>query len=190
MGRATDAQARVAPAKPAPGTRHPGPRVGTLTFYALRFTRAVRARVFVGILILLPFVSLAARSAAQTKPPPLPAEAEKISDNVIRIGKVIVDLKARTVTCAAKINMQRGAVEYLAVGTRGKLHEIVLEVDARPLHIQLGLILLGLEPQGGLRYQGDTRLPKGPPVEVWVSWEKAGREVKVRGEELVWDVNR
>jgi len=86
--------------------------------------------------------------------------------------------------------MQRGLVEYLAVATRGKLHESVLEVDARPLHIQLGLIMLGLEPQGGLRYQGDTKLPKGPPVDVWVSWEKAGTEVRLPAEQLLWDLNK
>jgi len=120
----------------------------------------------------------------------LPADAERISENVYRIGKVIVDLKGRTVTCPAKINMQRGLVEYLAVATRGKLHESVLEVDARPLHIQLGLIMLGLEPQGGLRYQGDTKLPKGPPVDVWISWEKAGTEVKLPAEQLLWDLNK
>src|SRR5207248_7137329 len=132
----------------------------TFTLYALRFTTAV---------LLLSAALAAAPVRAQPAPPRLPADAERISDNVYRIGKVIVDLKARTVTCPAKINMQRGLVEYLAVATRGKLHESVLEVDARPLHIQLALILLGLEPRGGLRYQGDTKQPLGSPVDIWVS---------------------
>ena len=153
-------------------------RSGAFTFYVLRFTLA----------LALPCAGLAAGSASGQHS--LPADAEKISDNVYRIGRVIVDLKERTVTCPAKINMQHGLVEYFAVATRGKLHESVLEVDARPLHIQLGLILLGMEPQGGLRYQGDTQVPKGPPVDVWVTWEKAGQEVKVPAEQMVWDLNK
>src|SRR5262249_42273320 len=80
----------------------------------------------------------------------VPAEAERITDNLYRIGKVIVDLKARTVSCEGKVNMQRGLVEYFAVASHGKLHESVLELDVQPLHLQVGLLLLGLEPQGGL----------------------------------------
>src|SRR5438874_1866611 len=56
----------------------------------------------------------------------LPADAERISDNLYRIGKVIVDLKARSVSCEGKVNMQRGLVEYFAVASHGKLHESVL----------------------------------------------------------------
>ena len=64
----------------------------------------------------------------------------------------------------------------------------MLSLDIRPLHLQVGLILLGLEPKGGLRYQGDTQVPGGSPVEIWVSWKRGGNAVKARAEELVWDV--
>lgn len=118
----------------------------------------------------------------------IPPEAEKIGEDRYRIGKATVNLKSKTVTCAGKINMRRGTIEYLAVAPRGKLHESVLSLDVRPLHLQVGLILLGLEPRGGLRYQGDTQVPRGAPVEIWVSWQRGGRAVKARAEELVWDV--
>jgi hypothetical protein len=124
---------------------------------------------------------------AQGEPPKLPGDAERISDNLYRIGKVIVDLKARSVSCEGKVNMQRGLVEYLAVASHGKLHESVLELDVQPLHLQVGLLLLGLEPQGGLLFQGDPQEPKGPPVDLWVSWDRAGKEVRVPAEQLVWD---
>jgi len=120
-------------------------------------------------------------------PPKVPGDAERISENLYRVGKVIVDLKARSVTCGGKVNMQRGLVEYLAVAAKGKLHESVLELDVQPLHLQLGVMMLGLEPQGGLRFQGDTQDPKGPPVELSVSWEQAGKEVRVPAEQLLWD---
>lgn len=39
--------------------------------------------------------------------------------------------------------MREGPVEYLLVGTGGKLHESVLRTRARPLHLHLAMILLG-----------------------------------------------
>jgi hypothetical protein len=154
--------------------------------------RTIRLAVWalgVGGALLCP-TGLRAGQAPPPTRPPLPAGAERISENIYRIGRVIVDLKARSVSCEAKVNMQRGLVEYLAVATRGKLHESVLEVDAEPLHLQLGLIMLGLEPQGGLRFQGDTRVPKGPPVDIWVSWEQGAKEVRVPAEHLVWEIDK
>jgi len=124
----------------------------------------------------------------QAAEPKLPPDAEKIGEDLYRVGKAKVDLKARTVTCTGTLNMRRGTIEYLAVAPGGKLHESVLSVDVRPLHLQISLILLGLEPKGGLRYQGDTQAPQGAAVELWASWQRDGRTVKVRAEELVWDV--
>lgn len=130
----------------------------------------------------------AGEAPAPAPPAKLPPDVEKIGDDLYRIGKLTVDLKAKTATCAGKINMQRGTVEYFAVAPGGKLHESVLSVDVRPLHLQVGLLLLGLEPRGGLRYQGDTQVPRGSPVEVWTSWQRNGHTVKARAEDLVWDV--
>jgi hypothetical protein len=124
---------------------------------------------------------------AASQPPP---EAQKIGDERYRIGKVTVDLKSRTLTCSGKVNMDRGLIEYLAVAPGGKTHESLLKIDVRPLHLQVGLILLGLEPQGGLEKQGDTHAPKGPPVELWVSWQRSGKPVKVAAEDLVWDIDQ
>ena len=145
-----------------------------------------RAVGFLGAVALCCALSLPAHP--QERAPGIPPEAEKIGDDRYRIGKATVDLKSKSVTCAGKINMRRGTVEYLAVAPRGKVHESVLSLDVRPLHLQVGLILLGLEPRGGLRYQGDTQVPKGAPVDIWVSWQRGGRTVKARAEELVWDV--
>ncbi len=148
--------------------------------------RAGRPRSVIAAAVAVLAVTLIPSARSQDAPN-LPDEAEKIGDDRYRLGKVVVDLKARTVTCPGSVNMDRQLVEYLAVAPGGKLHESVLSVDVRPLHLQLGLILLGLEPKGGLRYQGDTRLPQGSPLNVFVSWQRAGRSVKVAAEDLFWD---
>lgn len=118
----------------------------------------------------------------------LPADAEQIGEDRYRLGKVTVDLKAKTVTCGGKVNMSKGTIEYLAVAPNGKLHESVLSLNARPLHLQLGLILLGLEPKGGLRYQGDTQVPQGSRITILTAWKRNGKQVSVHAEDLVWDV--
>jgi hypothetical protein len=124
----------------------------------------------------------------------LPKEAEKIGEDLFRIGKVRVDLKAKTLTCSGKINMSKGTIEYLAVAPRGKRHESVLVLDAHPLHFQLGLILLGLEPKGGIMRTPNPRVsqgePKGSPVDLWVLWQRGGRAVRVAGETLAWDIGK
>jgi hypothetical protein len=83
---------------------------------------------------------------------------ERIDDFRIRVGKVLVDREARRLDVPAKLNMTEGILEYYAVGSNGKLHESVIEIDAEPSHIHLGLILLGVEQ---IKYDfGDYR---GPP---------------------------
>jgi len=127
-------------------------------------------------------------AAPQGASPGLPADAEKIGEDRYRLGKAIVDLQAKTLTCSGKVNMSKGVIEYFAVAPQGKLHESILSLNVRPLHLQLGLILLGLEPKGGLRYQGDTQVPQGSPVDVFASWKRAGKPVRVHAEEMIWDV--
>jgi hypothetical protein len=136
------------------------------------------------------FPTIARSSMRQAPGKPLPAQVERISENVYRLGRVTVDLKAKSVTCDGRVNMNRGLIEYLAVAKGGKVHESLLEVDVRPLHLQLGLIMVGLEPRGGLVEQGDARVPQGSPVAIGVSWEKGGKETQLPAEQLVWDMKK
>lgn len=99
-----------------------------------------------------------------------------------------MDTQARTVTCQASINMDQGAIEYLAVAPHGKLHESLLKVDVRPLHLQVALLLLGLEPKNVLRGQGDTRTPEGNPVEILLRWrDTKGIAHELHAEECIME---
>ena len=115
-----------------------------------------------------------------------PPDVERITDTLYRVGKVIVDLQARTVTCPGKVNMDSGAIEYLAVAPGGKTHESLLEVEVRPLHLQVALLLLNLQPKNVLKSQGDPATPQGAPVDLFIRWRDAhGVEQEVRAEEWV-----
>ena len=121
----------------------------------------------------------------QTRPP----QVERITDSVFRIGAAVVDTQARTVTCKGVVNMDTGAVEYLAVAPHGKTHESLLRVDVRPLHLQVALLMLELEPKNVLKYQGDPATPQGDPVEIRVRWRDVkGAEQTVRAEEWLLEV--
>ncbi len=100
-----------------------------------------------------------------------PPVAEKITENVYRVGSVVIDMAAKTVTCPGEINMDRGTIEYLAVAPGGKTHESLLTLRVRPLHLQVALILLGLEPKNVLKEQGERKKPEGSPVEIRVRWQ-------------------
>lgn len=140
--------------------------------------------------LLYPQAAPAQVSPAPPPGPAIPGDAERVGEDLYRLGRVTVDLRRKTASCAGKINMRRGTVEYLAVTPTGKLHESLLSLDVRPLHLQLALILLGLEPKGGLRFQGDTQPPRGAPVRLQVGWQRAGRPVCVPAEQLLWNVDR
>ncbi len=151
-------------------------------------------RPLIGLLLAIACAALpeaeSRRPLAAPAGPDLPGEAVKIGENRYRLGKLTIDLASRTATCSGAVNMDREAIEYFAVAPGGKLHESLLRLDVRPLHLQLGLILLGMEPKGGLEQQGDSRLPLGSPVSISVSWVRALRRVRAQAEQMIWDITR
>ena len=85
--------------------------------------------------------------------------------------------------------MQSGLVEYLACQDDvGKLHESVLKINAKPSDIQVALLLLGFKNKNNLEYQGDSTIPEGEPLDIFVEWKLKNNSTKrVRAEELVYD---
>lgn len=143
---------------------------------------------FVFFLLILLTLSHSGSPAQKKSKERLP-QAERITETVYRIGGALVDLEARAVTCKGAINMDRGAIEYLAVAPKGKLHESLLRLDVRPLHLQIALLLLGLEPKNVLKRQGDSTTPQGDLVALRVRWrEKSGQEREVAAEELALEM--
>ena len=86
--------------------------------------------------------------------------------------------------------MQKGMIELLACAPGGKTHETVVVMDVVPYHLQVALILLGLNYVGGLAIQGDTLTPRGDSLEVLITWNSNGRDTTVRGEDFAWDIPR
>lgn len=115
-------------------------------------------------------------------PPAAPA-AKRLDNGRLSLGRLIIDQSSRSVTAPAVLNMDRGPVEYLAVTGTGKLHESVLKVEERGLHLQLALILAGLEAGEPVSRLGDDRTPAGPPLRLEVYWK--GAKSRLPAERLI-----
>ncbi|MFQ6039503.1 MAG: YdjY domain-containing protein [Candidatus Poribacteria bacterium] len=98
-----------------------------------------------------------------------------------------IDTKKREATIRGWVNMNAGLIEYLACSAGGKLHESVLVLDTKPIHLQVALILIGLEAKGDFEFQGDPRPPKGDPVEIWVQWKQGEKIKRVKAEQMILD---
>lgn len=113
----------------------------------------------------------------------------KTGPGIFKIGALLVNKLEGTVSVKGRVNMNEGLVEYLACGPRGKLHESVLVLDVEPYNLQIALLLIGLEPGNKpISAQGASELPKGDPVELWVSWQDDKKQtVRQRAEALIFN---
>ncbi len=88
------------------------------------------------------------------------------------------------------VNQTLGPIELLATTAIGKTHESVLVLECSPQIFQSALLLLGLNPGGGGKYQGDTVSPYGDAVFIYVEWQENNQTKRVYAEELVWDCKK
>ncbi|HMP77404.1 MAG TPA: YdjY domain-containing protein [Kiritimatiellia bacterium] len=99
------------------------------------------------------------------------------------MGTVQVDPDARIVVVTGFVNQAEGAIELIACGPGGKTHESVFVMQAHAMDLQTALLLLGLEP--GLPHEElGQGPPRGPRVDVWVTWTDADGAVRAHPAEL------
>jgi hypothetical protein len=121
--------------------------------------------------------------------PAIPALTE-IGGGLYKLGSIDLDRNKKTITMYGEVNMSYGLIELLACTKIGKLHESLLVMDVEPIHLNMALILLGLEDKGnsaGVRYQGDPLTPKGDRVRIWVEWDIDNETKRYRAEDLVFN---
>lgn len=92
---------------------------------------------------------------------------QKVAPGKYRLGEILIDKTARSISFPAEVNMKQGLLEYLLVKNGGKTHESLLRTRVQPYHLQLACLLLGME--GGRRAlsaQGAAETPDGETVEL------------------------
>jgi len=136
-------------------------------------------------------------SSENVKPPgesPTPGQGkpaiQPIAKNIYRIGVVTVDTKQRTVAFPARVNLREGVLEVLICTEYGKTHESLLSTKADPLHLNVALLLLGLEGGHAVKYQGDPTKLVGSPVEIGFKLKDNEGEKLVRAEDWVYNTHQ
>lgn len=145
----------------------------------------------VGVLAVTLLVPARAQhfSASDRPMPPIPRAVW--SNGLAVMGSVLVDPSNRCVLVQGYVNQTNGLVELLACGPNGKTHESVLVLQANPLDLHTGLLLLGLKPDGRPQDVGVWPKPwRGPQLDLWVEWQENGQNVRRRAEEMVWDTEK
>jgi hypothetical protein len=134
-------------------------------------------------------------------PPPIPAEdlwrqglkplpVEKVSPGVFRLGEITIYKETGTVVFPAKVNMDKGLLEYLLVRSSGKTHESLLRTEVDPYNLQIAFLLVGFEgTDQPLAFQGAPETPRGNPVEIVVEYKNQDGKIQSTPPEK-WVVKR
>ena len=110
------------------------------------------------------------------------SEDHYIIDN---IDILTIDAK---ITFPAEFNMEKGLIELVLCGNKGKLHESILKTNITPSHLQTALLMLGLECGQNLDFQGQDKKPKGDSLLIFAEWtDSLNNTHNVRIEELVYN---
>jgi len=137
-------------------------------------------------------------AASEIRRPPVPKSRQgeqkpvihRIDKNTYRIGDVVVDTKQRTVTFPARVNLTQGVLEVLICTEHGKRHESLFVTKVDPLHLNVALLMLGLEGGNAVKYQGDPTKPVGSPVEIWLKVKDRDKERLLRAEDWVTNTHK
>ncbi|MBM3833575.1 MAG: hypothetical protein FJ403_09955 [Verrucomicrobia bacterium] len=118
-------------------------------------------------------------SPAQSVDTPL----KSIGDGIFKIGEVRFNKQKKQVWFPGTVNLTDVVIEYGIVGPGGKLHEGLLATPAHAQQIHLAMLLLGMTNQTARVESGQPLT--GAPIHIFVAWTSAGKETKVRLEDLI-----
>ena len=139
---------------------------------------------------------------AASKEPVDPAKAiQKIEGDRFKLGIIEFDQKTREVRVPCKVNMREGPLEYVLVHESGKVHESLFSTAARPVELNIVLLLLNWQKseaffdfsqpeRGGVLVKG-AKNPPTSQVEVHLAWsDKDGKAQTCRVEHWLHQIEK
>jgi len=116
-----------------------------------------------------------------------PAQSPEALKEKLREKGVILDEKAQKVTVSGMAHIQRGPIELVACAPGGRMHETLFVLECEPSSLNAAFVALGLQPGTPARFEegGKVTPPKGTPVFLTIEWEKDGKPVRQRVEDLI-----
>ena len=124
------------------------------------------------------------RVGEEPQPEPSPVRWD---NHIATLGAVRLDAATKTVIATGWVNQTDGAVEVLACGPKGKVHESVFVLALNPLDLQAALLLAGLKGGEPMPDIG-VGPPNGSPLDIYVDWRQDGEARTARAETFLWNV--
>ncbi len=121
---------------------------------------------------------------SEPQPEPSPVRWE---GQTALLGSVRLDSATKTVTATGWVNQTSGAIEVLACGLKGKVHESVFVLALNPLDLQAALLLAGLKGGDPMPAIGQGP-PRGAPLDLFVDWLDGDQPRSARAESFVWNL--
>lgn len=129
-----------------------------------------------------PIVIYPAGSEPQPEPSPVRWEG-----SVAHLGSVRLDAAVKTVSATGWVNQTDGAIELLACGVKGKVHESVFVLALNPIDLQAALLLAGLRGGEPMSERGKGP-PNGDALDIHVEWQQDGETRRERAETFIWQI--
>ncbi len=139
------------------------------------------ARRVIATALLCCSLGVRASEVPATRPANAPAEG--------KLPHLQIDAKHQQVRMECEAVNAEMALEFLVVVAGTAEHEAVLRSRAKPSHLHLALLMLGLEPGEPARMGDDGRrqAPSGPALKLSCRFEKDGRTITVPAHRLMRD---
>lgn len=102
-----------------------------------------------------------------------------------------VDVAAKRVAIDCETVAAQAPLEFFCVTRGGPEHETIFRTDAKPSHVHLALLMLGLTPGQPVHYSeaADKWLPPhGPPLQISVQYQKDGKTITFPAWKLMRDI--
>jgi len=137
------------------------------------------------VMLMVVFVAGGAYpAAAQTTAP-------ATTQGVGKLPHIDVDVANKRVRVECEALHVIAPLEFFACVAGTSEHEAVVRSEARPSHLHLALVMLGLTPGQGVHYDEREKKwiePSGPPLKLSVEYEKDGKRVTRGAHELMRDI--
>ena len=130
------------------------------------------------LLVFAGWVSLSAAGQERQTP-----AADGGRPDASKMPHVSVDVKKREIRIDCEVLNPQMALEFFCCLSGTAEHEAIMRTEAKPSHVHLALLMLGLQPGEPVRFSkaADKWLPPhGPPLHISVEWDaKDGKRVRV-----------
>jgi hypothetical protein len=99
-----------------------------------------------------------------------------------KLPHVRVDVKNRQVRIDCEALAVDAPLEFFAVLNGTSEHEAVVRSPAKPSHVHLGMVMIGLEPGSPVQYSEAAKKwlpPHGPPLRITMEYERDGQTISL-----------